>query len=158
MAVSLGMSGVVLRASQEVLGVERVKALPLDRTHALELLRPSLLDFRIIKELRALIGDKPRIPPLSDQDVLQEVARRLESREILAFRVEARSQGGGAPRGGGGGDEDDPGPQYETPVRRSASPAGPPPEPPMFPPNSDPQAQGAAAQQAAQDGLPFCEH
>ncbi len=154
MGVSLGTSGVVLRASQEVIGSERSKALPLDRQRALELLRPSQFDFRILKELRGLIGDRARIPPLSDQDVLQEVARKLESRDLFAFRAEPQSQGGGM-AGGGGEDE---GPQYDAPVRRSGSSTGPQPEAPVFGANANLAAQGEAARQAAQDGMPFCEH
>jgi hypothetical protein len=92
---------------------------------------------------------------MPDLDVISEIARKLESGEMLVFG-EAR------PAFVRAGVK-----QLPPPDRASApKPAPPPstsspdspPESPTFAGNSDSSAQAGAAQQAAQSGVPFCEH
>src|SRR5271165_114136 len=154
LAVSLGTTGVTLRTSSEVAGSDRRTALVLDQNRALDLLRPCQSDLRIIKELRTLLATPPGSPPVSDREVLTEIARKIEARELLAFRTDSRplKKGGGViqPQ-----DDEDNAPP---PAPRRSGPSAPPPEAPSLAANTDAAAQAATARQAAQDGVPFCEH
>ncbi len=160
MSVVLGNTGVTLKAASDVKSLERSSALVLDRNRTLDILRPCQSDLPLIRELRTLLGRGPGGPPLSDRDVIGEIARKIDKREVLAFR-EARGSGGG---GGGGGafkkvEDDDGGFQPPPPPpRQPSSTSAPPPDSPILASNNDGAAQAVAAHQAAQDGVPFCEH
>lgn len=160
LSVVLGNTGVTLKAASDVKSLERSSALVLDRNRTLDILRPCQSDLPLIRELRTLLGRGPGGPPLSDRDVIGEIARKIDKREVLAFR-EARGSGGG---GGGGGafkkvEDDDGGFQPPPPPpRQPSSTSAPPPDSPILASNNDGAAQAVAAHQAAQDGVPFCEH
>ncbi len=154
MAVSLGSTGMTLRGAAEVRGSERHTAMQLDRQRAMDLLRPFQADLRMIRELRTLLATTPGNPQVTDREVLAEIARKIEAKEVFAFRselVQTFTGGSAAPT------EAEPEPAPAAPSQKS-TPAAPPPEAATLPPNTNESAQAAAAQQAAQSGAPFCDH
>jgi hypothetical protein len=99
--------------------------------------------------LRRLLGGK--FPPLSDEQIAQEVAWRLTSGVWLARRpVLERMTLGSAPP--------EEAPAFPGEGRRPAPPPpGPAPDAPLFPGDTDPEAIAEAQKQAAALGVPFCE-
>lgn len=145
----------MLFGSREVTGPELRTALPLDRQRAMDLLRPYQSDLKTIRELRVLLGNTPGAHSVSDSNVIQEIVRRIESRDVIAVRPVTAS---GASKGAAGTKEEEPEPPPARQNRPSSSPASPVELGTTLPSNTNGQAQVAAAQQAAQDGVPFCEH
>ena len=108
-------------------------------------------DIFAFRALRRLLGG--RFPPLSDEQIAQEVAWRLTSGVWVARRrvVKRVATGGGRrpeeaavlPRG-----------RSATPPPRTPSPI---PDAPLFPGDVDPMAIAEVQKHAAALGVPFCE-
>ncbi len=159
MAVLLGSTGIGLFASREVTGLDRNTALHLDQQRATDLLRPYRSNLQTIRELRTLLGNNPGAYAISDSEIITEIARKIASREVIVLRSVTLSTISGSSAGGSSAisEENEPEPVPAQQSRKSSSPA-PPPELATLPSNTDGRAQTATAQQAAQDGVPFCEH
>ena len=107
-------------------------------------------DMFALDALRRLLGG--RFPPLSDEQVAQEVAWKLTSGVWLARRpiMERVALGDGKPP--------EQAPAFLKEFRRPASPPpGPAPDAPLFPDDIDPAAIADAQKRAAVLGVPFCE-
>ena len=100
--------------------------------------------------LRRLLGGK--FPPLSDEQIAQEVAWRLTSGKWVARRrvVEYVETGGGR--------QPEEAAEFPKQDRRpSAPPPRAVPDAPLFPGDIDPGAIAEAQKQASALGVPFCE-
>ena len=107
-------------------------------------------DMFALDALRRLLGG--RFPPLSDEQVAQEVAWKLTSGAWVARRRVVKW----VARGGASSPAD--AAAFPKEDRRSAPP--PPsqvPDAPLFPGDIDPEAIAEAQKQAAALGVPFCE-
>jgi hypothetical protein len=102
--------------------------------------------------LRRLLGTTH--PPRSDEQIAEEVARRLTSGAWVARRRRsARFSMSGL-------EQAEAGPAFPTEGRRSATPqrvSGPAPDLPLFPDDIDPAVIANAQKRAAALGIPFCE-
>jgi hypothetical protein len=128
-----------------------------DRRSALLFLLPLKSDARFMRGLRHLLAEWNRgyaLSRLSDQQVLEEIAWLLASRQLWLMRKyhafgAASSTPAAAPQ-----------PQpvpLPPPPPKSSAPPEPEPEEAVFVPNIDAAAQAAVMQGAAQSGKPFCE-
>jgi hypothetical protein len=91
----------------------------------------------------------------TDREFLEQVARWIESRDLIVLRGDTRI----APKGGGSAkpkDEANEPAEAPRPAKRTAS-ASSNGESATFPENLDASAMSATALQAAQDGAPFCD-
>ena len=127
-----------------------------DRHGALLFLLSFKSDTQLMWELRHLLAERNReyaLSRVSDQQVLEEIASLLASRQLWLRKYHAA--------GGGSAAQDaaaEPAPQPLPPLpRQPAQPPELPPDEPIFIPNIDAAAIAAVQREAAQFGVPFCE-
>jgi hypothetical protein len=128
-----------------------------DRRGALLFLLPFKADAQFMWELRHLLAERNRGYALSrgsDQEVLEEVASLLASKQLWLTRTYRAVEGGFSAEKAEALPEVQPLPALP---RQPAPPAEPPPDEPIFRPNIDAAAIAAAQREAAQSGVPFCE-
>jgi hypothetical protein len=123
------------------------------KTLALQWARQFRGDSFALSALRRLLGCK--FPPLSDEQIAQEVAWRLTSGIWVARRRVVKwvaTAGGRHPEEAA---------EFPKEDRRPAAPPprapDPVPDAPLFPGDIDPEAIAEAQKQAAALGVPFCE-
>ena len=128
-----------------------------DRRAALVFLQRFKSDGQFMRNLRELLAQGGRayaLSRVSDQQVLEEAASLLASRQ-LGLRRTYRKVGATSPA-----DESAAQPAPPEPAPPPPQPAAAPPEPqpdePVFIPNVDAAAMAAAQTEAAQTGVPFC--
>lgn len=120
------------------------------KTLALQWARQFRGDSFALSALRRLLGGK--FPPLSDEQIAQEVAWRLTSGTWVARRRVVKW----VARGGESRPVD--AAAFPKEDRRSAPPpSSQAPDAPLFPGDIDPVAIAEAQKQAAALGVPFCE-
>jgi hypothetical protein len=147
----------MLCRASDVSGADRQTAIPLDRARALDVLRPCQSDVRLVLELRTLISKQWLVAPLTDREVFEQLARQIESRDLLVLRFRSAVREGG----GGGGAAKEAEPAEETapapaPRRRTGGGGGAA-EGTVLPDNLDDSRMAASSKQAAESGVPFCE-
>jgi hypothetical protein len=120
-----------------------------NKTLALQWAKQFRGDFFALCTLRRLLGGT--FSPRSDEQVAQEVARRLTSGAWLARRRVVKTVASG------GGERPEEAVAFPKEDRRSVAPRAPLPEAPVFPGDIDPVAIAEAQKQAAALGIPFCE-
>jgi len=145
----LGTTGLFICGSQE-----RPR---LSRSEAEALLRRCLADESTLQGLRAVLGSggADSLTRLDDQQIVTELAQKIESGELLLFgEVLPVSSGGGGRKSGGETAYAAPAPKpARAPVAQPAQT-----DSPLFPANADLAAMAATMQNAADRGAPFCEH
>ena len=129
----------------------------LGRSEAQGLLQRCLTDASTIHALRGLLGfsSADSVAGLDDQQILQELAKRIESGEFLLFGEVIPTSTGGRGRQNSETVVKAPPPRA---ARANASPAPAQSESPLFPANADLAALAGALQGASASGAPFCDH
>jgi hypothetical protein len=108
--------------------------------------------------LRSLLGlvSSERPGPADDQQLLEELAARIENGELLLFgELVPAFAGGGGPGKSNAPTVDKIPPR---PARTPAPEAPIPEDPSLFPAGTDLAAMADAVQRASQTGAPFCDH
>src|SRR2546423_3637083 len=129
----------------------------LNRSGAVALLKRCLTDQPTMLGLRALLGlaSADSLTRLDDQQILEELAAKVEHGELLLF-------GEVVPAFSGGGGSNTASNVVRIPPRiATQTPAPQAPiqsDPSLFPPNTNLAAMADAIQAASRTGAPFCEH
>ena len=127
----------------------------LNKSQAAALLKRCLADEATTFGLRALLGlaSADSLNRLDDQQILEEVAVKVENGELVLFGelVPVSPRGGGAKPASSA---------VRVPPRSPQAPAPAPVQSDvsLFPANTDLAAMADAVQGASQTGAPFCEH
>jgi hypothetical protein len=125
----------------------------LDRGEAEDFLRLRRSDFSFLFELRELLSRTDPVHRMTDDQVIETIACRLATRELLLRVTERRWEGDS------GGNEKSEKQSVPEPDRApsSAPPKIEEPEPNFFDSSHDGAAQAAALEAAAESGVPFCQ-
>lgn len=125
----------------------------LDQGEAEGFLRPHKSDYGFLFELRELLSRTDPVHRMTDEQVIETIACRLATRELL-LRVTERHW-----EGDPGGNEKSEKQSVPEPVHgpSTPSPKVEEPEQSFFDSSHDGAAQAAALQAAAESGIPFCQ-
>lgn len=125
----------------------------LDRGDAEGILRERKSDYGFLFELRDLLSRTDPVHRMTDEQVIETIACRLATRELLLRVTERRWEGDP------GGNEKSEKQSVPEPVHGSSAPSPKivEPEQNFFASSHDGAAQAAALEAAAESGVPFCE-
>ncbi len=124
-----------------------------DRTDIEDFLRPFKFDLRLITRMRDLLAPTDPVGRFTDDEVIETIAWRLSTRELVLR--EPRKGTTGPASGGGGSEQGAPQPEIDA-APAAAAPSSDEPDPDTLG-DSDAQAQAAALTAASAQGSPLVQ-